>query len=184
MLELAKKVGNNNNNTNCNNRFNINMFLNEKCKDAMNMIEFVDSIKLTLEDLEKTGELGYVKGLTNIIVNGLNELDVYKRPIHCSDLKRETLYVKENDTWQKENAEKKRVKDMVRFISRKNAKQVGPWTEINPGYNVSYNKKSDKYLKIVSQANSGEPEEINKIITNISNHITIDKQEGEDNGGA
>jgi hypothetical protein len=164
-------------NTNCNNnnRFNINFFLNEQCKNAMNITDFVDSLKLTLQDLEKTGELGYVKGITNIIVNGLNELDVYKRPIHCSDVKRETMYIKDNDSWEKENSDKAKIKKMIKHISYKNAKQVGEWTKENKGYNDSSSKKSDKYLKIVSEANSGEDNEINKIISNITPTITRDK---------
>ena len=117
----------------------------------------------------------YVKGLTNIIVNGLNELDVYQRPIHCSDIKRETMYIKDNDAWAKENSEKTNIKRMIKHISYKNAKQVGAWTKENKGYNDSYNKKNDKYLKIVSEANSGEDDEVNKIISNITPSITIDK---------
>ena len=152
------------------------MFLNEKCKDAMNIMDFVDSLKLTLQDLEKTAELGYVKGITNIIVNGLNELDVYKRPIHCSDVKRETLYVKDNNIWEKENEEKKKITRAIKHISIKNAKQVGEWTKENKGYNDSSCKKNDKYLKIITEANGGEPEEINKIISNVSSKVTIDKQ--------
>ena len=165
-------------NTNCNNnnRFNINFFLNEQCKNAMNIKDFVDSLKLTLTDLEKTGELGYVKGITNIIVNGLNELDIYKRPIHCSDSKRETLYVKDNDNWEKENGNKEKITRMIKHISYRNAKQVGEWTKENKGYNDPSNKKSDKYLKIVSQANGGEESEINKIISNITPNVIIDKE--------
>jgi len=178
VLELAQKPTTTNNTiTNNNkNKFNINFFLNEKCKDAMNITDFVSSLKLTLQDLEKTAELGYVKGLTNIIVNGLNELDVYKRPIHCSDSKRETLYIKDNNVWEKENEEKQKLTKAIKHISIRNAKQVGEWTKENKGYNDSHNKKNDKYLKIVSEANGGEPEEINKIISNVSSHITIDKQ--------
>jgi len=175
MLELAKKPVSVTN-TNCNNRFNLNLFLNEKCKDAMNITDFVNSLKLTLQDLEKTAELGYVKGLTNIIVNGLNELDICKRPIHCSDLKRETIYIKDNDAWEKENEDKKKLTRAIKHISIRNAKQVGQWTKENKGYDDSSSKKSDKYLKIVSEANGGEPEEINKIISNISSKVTIDKQ--------
>jgi len=175
MLELAQKptttITNNNKN-----RFNINFFLNEKCKDAMNITDFVDSLKLTLQDLEKTGDVGYVKGLTNIIVNGLNQLDVYKRPIHCSDVKRETLYIKDNDSWEKENDDKKKIKRAIKHISIRNAKQIGEWTKENKGYNDSSNKKSDKYLKLISEANGGEDDEINKIISNVSAHIAIDKQ--------
>jgi len=176
VLELAQKPTTTNNTINNKNKFNINFFLNEKCKDAMNITDFVSSLKLTLQDLEKTAELGYVKGLTNIIVNGLNELDVYKRPIHCSDAKRETLYIKDNNVWEKENEEKQKITKAIKHISIRNAKQVGEWTKENKGYNESHNKKNDKYLKIVSEANGGEPEEINKIISNVSTHITIDKQ--------
>lgn len=179
MLELAQKSGsiNGNNNNNCNNtnKFNMNFFLNEKCKDAMNIMDFVDSIKLTLQDLEKTAELGYVKGLTNIIVKGLNDLDVHKRPIHCSDMKRETLYVKDNNAWEKENTEKIKVKNMVKYISRRNAKQINEWTKENKDYNDSSSKKNDKYLKLIIEANGGDDHEINKIITNVTPHIIIDK---------
>jgi hypothetical protein len=166
---------NTNTTINNNNRFNLNVFLNEKCKDAMNITDFVDSLELTLQDLEKTAELGYVKGLTNIIVNGLNQLDICKRPIHCSDIRRETLYIKDNNIWEKENEEKKKITRAIKHISIKNAKQVGEWTKGNKGYDISTNKKSDKYLKIVSEANGGEPEEINKIISNISSKVIIDK---------
>jgi len=176
VLELAQKPTTTNNNITNKNKFNINFFLNEKCKDAMNITDFVSSLKLSLQDLEKTAELGYVKGLTNIIVNGLNELDVYKRPIHCSDVKRETLYIKDNNVWEKENEEKQKLKKAIKHISIRNAKQVGEWTKENKGYDNSSDKKNNKYLKIVSEANGGEPEEINKIISNVSNHITIDKQ--------
>jgi uncharacterized protein YxeA len=177
LIELSNKTNTTiNNNCTNNNNFNLNLFLNEKCKDAMNIMDFVDSLKLTLQDLEKTAELGYVKGITNIIVNGLNQLDICKRPIHCSDAKRETLYVKDNDSWEKENNEKKKITRAIRHISIKNAKQVGEWTRENKGYNDSSNKKNDKYLKIVSEANGGEPEEINKIISNVSSKVTIDKQ--------
>jgi len=177
MLELAQKTTTTTNHiTNNKNKFNINFFLNEKCKDAMNIMDFVGSLKLTLQDLEKTGELGYVKGLTNIIVNGLNQLDVHKRPIHCSDAKRETLYIKDNNVWEKEKDDKKKITRAIKHISINNARQVGEWAKQHKGYNDSSNKNSDKYLKIVSEANGGEPEEINKIISNVSSHITIDKQ--------
>jgi hypothetical protein len=175
ILDLASKTNIINNNTTNNNKFNLNVFLNEKCKDAMNIMDFVDSLKLTLQDLEKTAELGYVKGISNIIVNGLNQLDVHKRPIHCSDVKRETLYVKDNNIWEKENEEKKKITRAIKHISIRNAKQVGEWTKENKGYNDSSSKKNDKYLKIISEANGGEPEEVNKIISNISSKITIDK---------
>jgi hypothetical protein len=177
IVELANKttIVNNNNTTN-NNKFNLNIFLNEKCKDALNITDFVDSLQLQLEDLEETGRLGYVQGISRIFINGLKQLDVYKRPIHCSDAKRETLYVKDNNSWEKEDSDKKKITRAIRHVSIKNAKQVGEWTRENKGYNDAANKKSDKYLKIISEANGGEPEEINKIIKTISANVTIDKE--------
>jgi len=177
IVELANKttIVNNNNTTN-NNKFNLNIFLNEKCKDALNITDFVDSLQLQLGDLEETGRLGYVQGISRIFINGLKQLDVYKRPIHCSDAKRETLYVKDNNSWEKEDTDKKKITRAIRHVSIKNAKQVGEWTRENKGYNDAANKKSDKYLKIISEANGGEPEEINKIIKTISANVTIDKE--------
>jgi len=128
-----------------------------------------------LQDLEETGRLGYVQGISRIFINGLKQLDVCKRPIHCSDVKRETLYVKDNNTWEKEDTEKKKITRAIKHISIRNAKQVGEWAKENKGYNDSMSKKSDKYLKIISEANGGEPEEINKIIKTISSNVTIDK---------
>jgi len=179
LLDLAKetKVTNINNTNNTNNKFNMNFFLNEKCKDALNIMDFVSSLQLQLQDLEKTAELGYVNGISRIFINGLKQLDVYKRPIHCSDAKRETLYVKDNDSWEKEDTDKKKITRAIKHISIRNAKQVGAWTKENEGYNISSNKKSDKYLKIVSEANGGEPEELNKKIKNISTNVLINKDE-------
>ena len=178
IIELANKttIVNNNNNTTNNNKFNLNIFLNEKCKDALNIMDFVNSLQLQLEDLEETGRLGYVQGISRIFINGLKQLDVCKRPIHCSDMKRETLYVKDNDAWEKEDEDKKKITRAIRHVSIRNAKQIGDWTKENKGYNDSASKKSDKYLKLVSEANGGEPEEINKIIKSISTKVTIDKE--------
>jgi len=173
LYELAKEGRVINNNTT--NNFNLNMFLNEKCKDALNIADFVNSLKLELTDLENTGRLGYVEGVSKIIIRGLKELDVYKRPIHCSDVKRETMYIKDNNAWEKDDNEKKKLTRAIKHISIRNAKQVGEWTKENKGYNDSYNKKSDTYLKIISEANGGEPEEINKIIKNIKTEVVIDK---------
>jgi hypothetical protein len=177
IIELANKttIVNNNNTTN-NNKFNLNIFLNEKCKDALNIMDFVNSLQLQLEDLEETGRLGYVQGISRIFINGLKQLDVCKRPIHCSDVKRETLYVKDNNAWEKEDDDKKKITRAIKHVSIRNAKQIGDWTKENKGYNDSSNKKSDKYLKLVSEANGGEPEEINKIIKTISTKVTIDKE--------
>ena len=176
VMELAKDAKTTINNT-TNNKFNMNIFLNEKCKDALNIMDFVTSLSLNMEDLEETGKQGYVKGLSRILVNGLKGIDISKRPIHCSDLKRETLYIKDNNVWEKEDAEKKRIKNAIKYISLKNAKQITQWTKANEGYRDSHNKKSDVYLKLVYEANGGDEDELNKIIKNISSSVTIDKND-------
>jgi hypothetical protein len=155
----------------------MNIFLNEKCKDAMNIMDFVSSLKISFKDLENVGEVGYVKGITNIISNGLNKLDVHKRPIHCSDLKREVFYVKDNDVWEKETEDKKKITRAIKHISYNTARKVTPWTELpeNVGVIDYYNKFNDKYLKISSEANGGDADEVAKIIKNIAGKVTIDK---------
>jgi len=177
IMELASKTTTINNN-NCNNKFNMNIFLNEQCKDAMNIMDFVSSLKISFEDLENVGEVGYVKGITNIISNGLNKLDVHKRPIHCSDVKREVFYVKDNDVWEKETEDKKKITRAIKHISYNTARKVTPWTELpeNEGVYDYYNKLNDKYSRISSQANGGDPDEVAKIIKNIACKVTIDKE--------
>jgi len=169
---------NNNSHNNTKNKFNINLFLNEKCKDAMNIMDFVNTMQLELSDLEKVGEEGYVKGISDIIVNKLKDLDVYKRPIHCSDVKRETMYVKDKDAWAKDEA-KEKITKMVKQISHKNQKQIGEWQQENPDYKDSESTKCDEYLKIVVESMNGLTNDAesngytNKIIKNIAKEITV-----------
>ena len=177
IMEMAKDTKTMTINNTTNNKFNMNIFLNEKCKDALNIMDFVTSLPLNMEDLEETGKQGYVKGLSRILVNGLKGIDISKRPIHCSDLKRETLYIKDNNVWEKEDAEKKKIKNAIKYISLKNAKQITQWTKVNEGYRDSHNKKSDVYLKLVYEANGGDDDELNKIIKNISSNVTINKDD-------
>ncbi len=182
MFELAKeaKYITNNSNSNNNNQFNLNVFLNEKCKDAINMDEFVDSLQLKLKDLEETARLGYSDGISRIFINGLNELDIYKRPIHCSDLKRETIYIKDQDTWGKDDIEKSKLTKAVRAIGRKNMKQIFEWQKLNPEYNDSSSKQNDRYHKMICNVMNGSTKEeqesnLNKIIRNITREVVIDK---------
>jgi len=185
LLEIVKNgthVTNNNNNinNNCNNKtFNLQVFLNETCKDAMNIMDFVDSIKLQLSDLESVGELGYVKGLSNIIVKNLRALDVTKRPVHCSDAKREILYVKDNDVWEKEDPENTKMKKAVKYIAYKNTKLLPLWKQTYPDCQDYYSSKSDKYNYMVIEAMGGagdnEVEKINKIIKQIAKEVVIEK---------
>uniref|UniRef100_A0A6C0F4N3 C2H2-type domain-containing protein n=1 Tax=viral metagenome TaxID=1070528 RepID=A0A6C0F4N3_9ZZZZ len=188
MLELANKVNttnaittsnSNNNNTTLNNSFNINFFLNETCKDAMNLTDFVDSLQLTLKDLEVTGKLGYEEGISKIFINGLKELDVSKRPIHCTDSKREKLYIRDKDIWEKDQ-EKERIRKAVRKIANKNMNQIVDWINANPDSQDYNSKKNDQYLNMVLKATGGSTKEeeekrINKVITAISKEVVIEK---------
>ena len=181
MIELCKTAGNNNNNTNSHNKsFNLQFFLNETCKDALNISDFVKSIKPSLEDLEATGRLGYVEGVSNIILKNLNTLDSTRRPIHCTDIKREVLYVKDNDEWIKELEEKPVLTKAIKVIANENIKNISEWRSSNPGCTASDSRKNDMYLKIVSNAMSGSSSEeacknIHKIIGNVSKNVIIDR---------
>jgi len=182
VLELCKNGTTNhshNTNNSHNKTFNLNMFLNETCKDAMNISEFVDSIKFQLSDLEKVGELGYVKGISNIIVKNLNALDITKRPVHCADKKREVLYVKDQDKWEKEDDDNKNLRKMIKRVAFKNYKQITQFKAKHPDCNTSESKYSDQYNKIIIESMGGEgdneKENEDKIIRNISKEVVIDK---------
>lgn len=163
-----------------NKTFNLNFFLNEECKDAMNIMDFVDSLKLQLTDLESIGNLGYVDGISNIIVRNLRALDITKRPVHCSDSKREVLYVKDKNKWEKENEEKVKITKAIRSISNKNIKLLPEWKTKNPDCIYSYSKNSDKYNKIVLESmggvNHNKNVEENKIIKLLAKEVAIDKE--------
>jgi hypothetical protein len=171
--------------TNCNNNnnnktFNLQFFLNETCKDAMNMMDFVESIKLQLSDLEKVGELGYAQGISNIITTNLKALDITQRPVHCMDKKRETMYVKDEDKWEKEDEKNTKLKKMIRHVENKNIKLLPSFREKYPEYKNSSSKMSDKYDKIVLEAMGGnnkndDIDKEEKIIHNISKCVVIDK---------
>jgi len=185
MMEVLKNGTNNttNTNTNCmnnNKTFNLQFFLNETCKDAMNINDFVESIKVQLCDLERFGEIGYVENLSNIITTNLKALDVTERPVHCTDKKRETIYIKDQDKWEKEDDNKSRLRKAIKKIASKNYKLLPEYREKYPGCQYADSKYSDKYNKTVVEAMGGvgnECEKEDKIIRNISKNITIDKQE-------
>ena len=186
IMELIKKdnnISNSNINSTVNSHnktFNLQFFLNEQCKDALNIGEFVDSIKLQLTDLENTGRTGYVEGISKILIKNLNELDVIKRPIHCSDLKREVLYIKDNDKWSKEDDDKQVIKKAIKDVANKNIRQIPEWTNLNPDCKQSDSKKNNQYLNIVMNAMSGGSNEeqnsnFEKIIKNITKSVIIEK---------
>jgi hypothetical protein len=191
MMEICKNGTNINNtntntNTNSNNNnktFNLQIFLNEDCKNALNISEFVSSIKMDLDDLEKTGRLGYVTGVSNIINKNLSDLDQTMRPIHCSDAKREVFYVKSEDQWIKETDDNKQIlTKAIKQIGRENVRQISEWQKKFPDCCDPDSKKNDMYLDIVSNAMSGGSNEeqmhnYEKIITNVAKEVTIEKQE-------
>ena len=185
MLEMANKIGSNNcNNTNTNSNnnthFNLQFFLNETCKDALNLTDFVEQFKLQLSDLDMVGRVGYTEGMSKLFIKNLNELDVHKRPIHCSDLKRETLYVKDKDTWEKENSENVKLKQAIKKVEHKNIKQIPQWKEENPTADDTETKKHMEYQNILLEVMGGSTLEDDnkkheKIIKNIAKEVAIEK---------
>jgi hypothetical protein len=182
MLEVCKNTNNTNNNTIHNNShnktFNLQFFLNEQCKDAMNIMDFVNSVTLQLSDLESVGQLGYVEGITKIMIKKLTEMDIYKRPEHCSDAKREIIHVKDNDVWAKEEETYPKLRRAIKYITKKNSDLLLAWSAKYPESKNIYSKVNETYLIMLQQAmgGSGEvTENENKIIKKISKMILIDK---------
>ena len=185
IMELSKNTNNSStfitNNNTMNNQFNINMFLNEKCKDALNISDFMDTLQLNFETLEYVGTNGYVNGITKIIMDGLDKLDVYQRPIHCTDKKRETLYIKDNDVWEKDTDNKEKIHRFVGKVAKKNLNMVSPWQHTYPGIEVLDSPAYNLYMKIMKESiNCGGRQEHadrndNRIIKNILNRVYVDK---------
>ena len=178
---LVKNGTNNNTNSlnnNNNKTFNLQFFLNETCKDAMNIMDFVESIKLQLSDLERMGEVGYAQGISSIITTNLKALDVTQRPVHCTDKKRETMYIKDEDKWEKEDENKTNLRKAIKSVADKNIRLLPKFREKNPEYKNSASRISDKYDKMVLEVMGGigdELEKEDKIIHNISKCTTIEK---------
>jgi hypothetical protein len=178
MKVIENGVGNNSHNNNCNNNnktFNLQVFLNETCKDAINITDFIDSIKLQLSDIEKIGEIGYVDGISSIITSNLKALDVTQRPVHCTDKKRETVYIKDENQWTKEDDNKSKLRKVIQSVFNKNIKLLPQFREKYPEYKNSSSKISDKYDKMVLEVMTSDTDKDDKIIRNISNATTIDK---------
>ena len=190
MMEMCKNGGmsnsnNNNNNihantihanTTNNNSFNMNLFLNEKCKDAMNMKDFVNSIQLNMTDLENVGTMGYVEGMSNILINNLQKMDVYKRPVHCSDVKRETLYVKDNNEWARDGPDHPKMVNAVLAVEQKNVALVGEWAKANPRCMNSSTRENERYMKLSKAVTDGEKEgNIAKVIRRVATKVAVEK---------
>ena len=170
--DMLPKIGN----TTINNKFNLNVFLNEQCKDAINLTEFIDTLNLEVIDLDTTRQKGYINGLTNIFIRGLKELELHKRPIHCSDFKREILYVKDNDAWEKDSEEKTIMKHAITNLAKRQIDKIKEWENKNPGWNQT-EAGTNNYIKMVKmltdcEDNKGE----NKIIKTIAKEVFIHKE--------
>jgi hypothetical protein len=181
VLEIAKNGTHNTTTTHTNSHnksFNLQFFLNETCKDAMNITDFVDSLKLQLSDLERVGELGYIEGISNIIVKNLKELDITQRPVHCTDKKRETIYIKDEDKWEKDD-EKKKMHKLIKRVADKNARLLPKFKEKYPDYRKSTSPLSDQYNKILIESMGGQGdndfEKEEKIIKKVSKEIIVEK---------
>ena len=179
---LVKNGTNNNTNSlnnNNNKTFNLQFFLNETCKDAMNIMDFVESIKLQLSDLERMGEVGYAQGISSIITTNLKALDVTQRPVHCTDKKRETMYIKDEDKWEKEDENKTNLRKAIKSVADKNIRLLPKFREKNPEYKNSSSRISGKYdkmvLEVMGGAGNNDIEKEDKIIHNISKCTTIEK---------
>ena len=186
MMDVCKNSNNTNTNMNTstnhsynnNKTFNLQFFLNEQCKDAMNLTEFVDSMTLEFSDLEDVGKLGYVEGISKIMIRKLNELDVYKRPIHCSDAKREIMYVKEDNVWEKEKNSNDRIRKAIKRVTHKNSGMLVPWSLENPNCMKYDHHLNDVYIRMMGQSMGGSGEFVdneNKIMKKIAKAVFIDK---------
>lgn len=184
VIDAMKSCGSNitnsyNNSQNTyNQRFNLNLFLNEECKNALNIMDFVQSVKVTMNEVEDVGELGYVEGISRIFVRALNELDIRERPIHCSDLKRETMYIKNENGWEKESENKPKMTNAVVHLAHKNFKAIPEWREKNPSWSQCHSKTEEQYFKITSEACGGYDDKENeknysKIIKKVAKEVLI-----------
>jgi hypothetical protein len=167
-------------NNNNNKTFNLNFFLNETCKDAMNMKDFIKSLEMSLPELEKMGEVGFAEGMSRVFVDRLNQLDVTKRPIHCSDVKREIIHIKDDNKWEKDNANMDRLRKIIKQLTIKNILRVDDWKKANQGCTEYNSRKNEQYLRINMEAigpvdDAETNRDFGKIIRRLAESTTIDK---------
>ena len=183
IVDLSKNSHNssiNHSTVNSNNKFNLNFYLNETCKNAINMSDFINSLNVSITDLENTSRLGYAEGVSKIFINGLTDISVHDRPVHCADQKREILYIKQDNEWTKDTDDKAGLTKAIKLIAHKNIKQLSEWQKLNPDYKDPDSKQNDKYQQILCNAISGSTKEeseknYEKIIRNIAKHTVIEK---------
>ena len=184
IIEVAKnsQVNNTISNSNNNNKtFNLNVFLNETCKDAMNMKDFIKSLELSLPELERMGEVGFAEGMSRVFVDRLNSLDITKRPIHCSDVKREIIHIKDDNKWERDNANLDRLRKIIKQLTHKNILRVDDWKKANPGCTEYNSRKNVQYLRINMEAigpvdEAEEKRDFGKIIRRVAENTAIDKK--------
>ena len=174
--DMVPKIGNNKMISNTNN-FNINIFLNENCKDALNITEFVESLKLQLDDLMYSRQNGAIEGISNVLIKGLNDLEIEKRPLHCTDIKRETLYIKDENGWEKENKDKEKLKKAIFITQQRQARLIKEWQKENPDWADSM-AKMEEFHQFVQKVYMDDGEE-NKVIKNIAKNVHIDQKKIE-----
>ena len=181
LIEVVKdgKIINNNTTTNNNQKFNLNFFLNTTCKDAMNMSEFIENMNINFKDIENIGKNGYISGMTDMILSRIKDLDVTKRPLHCTDLKRETMYIKDNDEWSKDTPTNTKLHNMISIVAKQNYGALPLWREKHPecldGNHPKYSFCLDMMKNILGDVGDGQIRLDNKIIKNLSRHILVDK---------
>ena len=172
ITEMLPKIGNNNNNTNIKQKFNINVFLNEKCKDALSMYEFIDKIEVSMKNLLTTKEKGQVYGISNIIMENMNKLSLYERPLHCTDKKRETLYVKNNE-WEKDE-NKEFINKALKSVESKQLKNLNVWLEEHPNY-MNNSSEQEEFAKLMSECGKSIDDGKEKIIKKLCDNVYIEK---------
>ena len=180
IINMSKETKQVTNITNQTNHFNLNFFLNDRCKNALNLIDFVNSLQLSIDDLEQTGKLGYVEGISRIFVNALNDLDETERPIHCTDIKRETVYVKDKDKWELETGDKSKLKATLHRIEEKNLDLIPKWQKENPNSEIMDSRENAEYINLTLSSLGPDNErekdkQENKIIKSVLKEVTIDK---------
>jgi hypothetical protein len=183
LIAMSKEKGPTITNTNCGNNnktFNLQVFLNETCKDAINLTDFINQIQISVNDLEETGKLGYAEGISKVFIKNLNDIDYTQRPIHCSDSKRETLYIKDDNQWSKDDEQKTSLTKAIKHVANKNIKQISEWQKLHPQYSNPESKQNDKYMQIVLNSMSGSTKEeseknYEKIVKNVIKEIVIEK---------
>ena len=172
---INNTTNNNNNINNTTNNFNLRLFLNEQCKDALNIMDFIQSLQIEFSEMEYTGQHGFVEGLSNILTKAIENLDITKRPIHCTDVKRETLYIKDNETWNKESDDKNKMKTAIDRLKENNMAKMSEWIKANPGCHSYDNPKNDLFVNMISAHANENEKDVKKVIKSVAKSSTIPK---------